>query len=89
MEFIWGVVLQAGFFLTPIFYRFDMLPDYVQSILQFSPMVQIVMMVQHVTLFGTLPSVNSVLYAVFSISVITLIGYMIFRKLQSRIVEEM
>ena len=89
VEFIWGVVLQAGFFLTPIFYRFDMLPDYVQSILQFSPMVQIVMMVQHVTLFGTLPSVNSVLYAVFSISVITLIGYMIFRKLQSRIVEEM
>ena len=88
-EFIWGVVISAGFFLTPIFYQFNMLPDYIQNILQFSPMVQIVTMSHHVVLYGTLPSINSILYAVFSISVICLIGYAIFRKYQTRIVEEM
>ena len=89
VEFIWGVVLQAGFFLTPIFYQFDMLPETVRSVLQFSPMVQIVTMAHHVAIYGELPTVNSVLYAIFSVLVIVVVGYLIFRKLQGRIVEEM
>ena len=89
VEFIWGVILQAGFFLTPIFYQFDMLPETVRNVLQFSPMVQIVTMAHHVTLYGELPTVNSILYAVFSVLVIVVVGYLIFRKLQGRIVEEM
>ena len=87
-EFIWQIVVHAGFFLTPIFYQFDMMPVQVQNILQFSPMVQIVTMAHHVVLYGTLPSINTVLYAVGSISAITAIGYLIFRKYQSKIVEE-
>ena len=88
-EFIWGVVLSAGFFLTPIFYQFDMLPEMIRNVLQFSPMVQIVTMAHHVVLYGTLPSINTVLYAVGSISTITAIGYLIFRKYQGRIAEDM
>ena len=88
-EFIWNIVVHAGFFLTPIFYQFDMMPDYVQNVLQFSPMVQIVTMAHHVVLYGTIPSINSILYAVGSISVITVIGYLIFRKYQAKVVEEM
>ena len=88
-EFIWNIVVHAGFFLTPIFYQFDMMPDYVQNVLQFSPMVQIVTMAHHVVLYGTIPSINSILFAVGSISVITVIGYLIFRKYQAKVVEEM
>ena len=87
-EFIWMVIVHAGFFLTPIFYQFDMMPVQVQNVLQFSPMVQIVTMAHHVVLYGTLPSGTSILYAVGSISVITAVGYLIFRKYQSKIVEE-
>ena len=88
-EFIWGVVLSAGFFLTSIFYQFDMLPEMRQNVLQFSPMVQIVTMAHHVVLYGALPSANTVLYAVGSISAITIIGYLIFRKYQARIADDM
>ena len=88
-EFIWGVVLSAGFFLTPIFYQFDMLPEAIRNVLQFSPMVQIVTMAHHVVLYGMHPSVNTVLYAVGSISAITVIGYLIFRKYQAKIAEDM
>jgi len=87
--FIWGVVLQGGFFLTPIFYQFDMLPETARNVLQFSPMVQIVTMAHHVTLYGELPSMNSILYAIFSVSIIVVVGYLIFRRFQSRIVEEL
>ena len=88
VEFIWTVILQLGFFLTPIFYQFSMLPESLQNILQYSPMVQIVTMAHHVTLYGTIPSVNSILYSVVSVFLIFGICYGIFRKLQSRIVEE-
>ena len=88
VEFIWGVILTAGFFLTPIFYQFDMLPETLRNVLQFSPMVQIVTMAHHVALYGELPTVSSMLYAIFSVLVIVGIGYLIFRKFQGRIVEE-
>lgn len=89
IEFIWGIILHAGFFLTPIFYQFDFLPEYIQNILQLSPMVQIVTMAHDVALYGTLPSTNSILYATVSIFIILGIGYLIFRRYQARIVEEM
>ena len=81
--------MHAGFFLTPIFYRFDMLPEQIRNILQLSPVVQIVEMVHHVTLYGTLPSLNSILYSVASVFIILGIGYLIFRRYQARIVEEL
>ena len=87
-EFLWQVIVSAGFFLTPIFYQFDMMPAQVQNVLQFSPMVQIVTMAHHVVLYGTLPTINSILFAVGSISVITIVGYLIFRKYQAKVVEE-
>jgi lipopolysaccharide transport system permease protein len=89
IEFIWAILLQAGFFLTPIFYQFEMLPESVQNILQLSPIVQIVEMVHNVTLYGTLPSLNSILYSVGSVFGILGIGYLIFRRYQARIVEEL
>ena len=89
VEFIWGIILHAGFFLTPIFYRFDMLPEEIRNILQLSPVVQIVEMVHRVTLYDTLPSLNSILYSVASVFIILGIGYLIFRRYQARIVEEL
>jgi len=89
VEFIWGVVIQAGFFLTPIFYRSDMLPENIQNVLQFLPTVQILTMAQSLTLYGTFPSVNSILYSIVMTIGILCVGYLIFRKLQLRIVEEL
>ena len=89
IEFIWGIILHAGFFLTPIFYRFDFLPQYVQDILMLSPVVQLVTMTHHVAIYGTLPSINSILYTIGSIFIILGIGYLIFRRYQARIVEEL
>jgi len=89
VEFIWGVVLSAGFFLTPIFYTFDMLPANVQSVLQFLPTVQILEMAHHLTLYGTFPSVNAIIYSIIMTLTILAIGYGIFKKLQARIAEEL
>ena len=34
-QFIWAVILQVGFFSTPILYRSDILPEFAQRILSF------------------------------------------------------
>lgn len=87
IQFIWKIILQAGFFLTPIFYTLDVLPEALQNILKFSPMVQIMNMARDVTLYNTIPSIESITIAIVSTTVVFVIGLGIFYKLKSNIVE--
>ena len=86
-QFIWTVILQIGFFITPIFYKLDILPQYIQKILYFSPMVQIMNMAHDVTLYNRLPTTESIEIAVFSVFSIFIISYIIFKKMEVRIME--
>ena len=88
-QFIWAVILQVGFFLTPIFYKLDILPEYVQKILYFSPMVQIVNMAHEITLYGTIPSIESIQIAITTTLLIFALSYAIFRKIKVRVMEEL
>jgi len=89
IKFIWVVVVQAGFFLTPIFYKFEILPEYMQNILVYSPMVQIITMAHEVTLYGNLPSSNSVIIGVGMTFLILVLGFLIFKKLEKKSIEEL
>lgn len=88
-QFIWKVILQAGFFLTPIFYRLDILPQEVQEILYFSPMVQMVNIAHDGTLYNILPSSESISIAVITTFIVLFCGYMLYRKFQKRMIEEL
>ncbi|MDE2589834.1 MAG: ABC transporter permease [Patescibacteria group bacterium] len=88
-QFIWGVLLQAGFFLTPVFYNIDILPDRVHRILAFSPMVQIMNMARDATLYDKLPTMGSIEISLGMTFLILIVGYAIFRKLSVKIIEEL
>ena len=88
-QFIWSVILQVGFFVTPIFYKIDILPEKFQSILVFNPMVQVLNFAHDAVLYGKLPTIENVILAVAMVSLIFVIGYVIFRKLSPRIIEEL
>lgn len=88
-QFIWGVILHAGFFLTPIFYKTDILPKQIQSILVFNPMVQIMDLAHDVVLYGTFPSFAHITIGLTMTFIIFAIGYGVFRKLNKCIVEEL
>lgn len=89
IQFIWTVVIQAGFFLTPIFYKSSMLPDSIQNILQFSPMVQILNIARDLTLYNKMPSIESIQIAIATTLIIFIVSYAIFKKSQIRIIEEL
>jgi len=89
VTFIWKVVLSAGFFLTPIFYKLELLPEFIQEILFFSPMVQIVTIGRDLVLYGNLPSLDSIIVAVGMTLIIFVVGYSLFKKFEGKIIEEL
>lgn len=89
IQFIWVILIRAGFFLHPIFYRSEILPEEIQSILVYSPMVQILNLARDVTLYGELPTTENLIIALGTTFVIFVLGYGIFKKLSSRIIEEL
>lgn len=89
VHFIWGIILHAGFFVTPIFYNIDVLPKNIQPILVLNPMTQILNIARDVALYNTLPTIEDIVIATIGTLIIFGSGYYIFRRLSSRIIEEL
>jgi lipopolysaccharide transport system permease protein len=87
IKFIWQVLLQAGFFLSPIIYSLDMFPENIKNILLLNPLVHIFNILHDLALNNSLPDINSIMYVVVTTGVIFLIGYTVFRKKEKTIVE--
>jgi len=88
LEYIWTIVIHAGFFASPIIYRLDMFPEDVQKILLINPVAQILNMSHLVTLEKTIPKTADILYTVLVVLFILGIGYLVFNRKQKNIVEE-
>lgn len=87
VQFIWRVVMQAGFFLTPIFYTMDILPGAMRSVLEWTPMVQIMVMARDVALYDSVPEAGAAAVAVGTTLLALGGGYAFFRALRGRITE--
>lgn len=87
VQFIWRVVMQAGFFLTPIFYTMDILPAAMRSALEWTPMVQIMVMARDVALYDSVPEAGAAAVAVGTTLLALGGGYAFFRALRGRITE--
>lgn len=87
MQYIWTIILQAGFFISPIIYQLDMFPNPIKQILLLSPVAQIINMSYDVTLLNSLPPLGDVVYTILISLAIFIIGYIIFIRLQKNIVE--
>lgn len=86
---IWTIILQATFFLTPIFYKLDFLPEIIRQYIQFSPLVQIVEMTHQVVLENKLPDPFWLSYTVIAVISVFIIGLLIHKKFDKDIVEKL
>ena len=86
---IWTVIIHAGFFLTPIIYRIDFLPENIQIILLINPLTHFIEAAHNLMLYGVYPDILSILYMIISSFVILIIGITIFRKYNPDIVEKL
>jgi lipopolysaccharide transport system permease protein len=89
IQFIWAVVLQAGFFVTPILYPLSIFPPSIQAILLLNPIAQIIITTRNSVLYSIAPDPLSLIYTGIVSLILFVLGYFIFIKLEPRFAEEM
>jgi ABC-2 type transport system permease protein len=86
LVYLWGVFILAWTYATPLFYPTDMLPDWMQRVMQFNPMYQYVTYFREIVLWGITPNLEQNLICLGMAVAMFVLGVLIFRKLQSRFI---
>ena len=84
---IWDVVSQAGFFLAPIIYPLDILPERLHFWLFLWPPTPIIQFTREAVVAGVPPTLKAQLLLTVESAVILAIGILIFRYYRPRIAE--
>ena len=83
---LWGVLLSAWTYLTPLFYPISILPEWLQTLERFNPMYLYVTFIRRILLWRTDPGLmlhlGCIAFALLSLG----IGYLVFRKTESKFI---
>ena len=82
LSHLWTVVLQIGFWATPIVYPIDIVPQKYQILFKINPMARLIQNFRLVIILGKIPTVRSALIDVMMVGIIFIIGLVIFMKRQ-------
>jgi len=75
---MYGIVLMAWMYITPVIYPLDILPDKIRQLIQFNPMVYIVDLFRMLVFYGIFPSAQTwIIGAIVSVGAF-LVGWYIF-----------
>lgn len=89
LEHIISVFLMAAFYVTPIVYKLDQLPETLRIVMKLNPMTHIINAYRDIFYYQQMPNMQN-LGVLFAISfVLMIVGYFIFKKLQKGFAEEL
>ena len=86
---LWDITLQLGFFLSPIVYDAKLIPVRFQLMYSLNPVTRLIESARDILLADKLPSFfdNAVIISI--ITILLLMGFLVFRRLEGRFVEEL
>lgn len=82
LQHLYGVLITAWLYLTPIFYPIDMLPDWVKHIVYMNPIANIIEMFRDVVMYGIVPSTMLQIKCLGACAIVMIVGLWIFYKQQ-------
>lgn len=88
IQYIWAVILQAGFFATPILFPISIIPVKYVWIVKLNPMTHVIDMLRGSMIYSTSPITIDLIFVIISTFMILVIGYIIFLRLEPRFAEE-
>lgn len=88
VQYIWAVVLRAGFFATPIIYPASLYPEEYAWVFMLNPMARLVEAARGSLIYGSFPSLLDTAYIFAGGVALVLIGYAIFTRLEPKFAEE-
>lgn len=80
---LWGIIMHAGFFLTPIFYPADIIPKKYAFILWLNPMNSLIKCYRSLILDGRFPDSSSFFIVVIFSLCVLILGVFIFKKFRA------
>ncbi len=89
IQYVWAVILQAGFFAAPIIYPLSFIPDHYVWIIKLNPMTGIIEMLRESVIYSAWPEIADMAYIIVTTLAVLAIGYLVFLKLESRFAEEL
>lgn len=88
-QYLLGIFLLLGFYLSPIFYEASLIPDKYQLLYRLNPMVDLIDAYRVILMKGELPNLLPLLiFGVFAVGLLWL-GHRIFMRTSYRFVEEL
>jgi len=88
VQFIWQVLLQVGFFATPIIYTIDVFPEYLQKFILLNPIARILISARDTIIYSSPAKPEDLLFISLSAIISLFVGYIIFSRLEPRFAEE-
>jgi ABC-type polysaccharide/polyol phosphate export permease len=85
--YLWGIVLQMGFWLTPIIYLDLMMPERFRWLVWVNPMGRIIGDSRRALIYGWWPGMRGLALTTLMSVAVFVIGVVVFRRMQARIVE--
>lgn len=83
---LWGVVITAWTYATPLFYPIDILPGWMQAAEVFNPMYHYVTYFRDIAMYGTLPSLSEQLICLGMALVTFVIGFIVFKATEKKFI---
>ena len=87
VQFIWRVVVQVGFFATPILYPITIFAEKYHWLVMLNPMARIISMMRDIILYHASPDPWSLAYVVATSLAVLLLGYFIFDQIEPKFAE--
>ncbi len=81
------VVLQLLFWLTPIVYMPSIIPERLRAVLEFNPMMHMVVAFQNVLLYGRAPGINGLVVIGVAAAILLLFALFLFRRAAPEMVD--
>lgn len=83
---LWGVILTAWTYATPLFYPVEILPEWAMPIMQANPMYHYVTYLRDIALYGTMPALSEQLLCFFGAFAVLLVGVATFKYCQKKFI---
>ena len=88
LDQIWEVIVQVGFFATPIMYPISIVPEKYMDLYMLNPVTRLIVMYRDIFLYGIVPNFSDVIFVLtFGVALFT-IGTLVFKRLSRRFAEE-
>jgi len=88
-QYLLGILLLLGFYLSPIFYEASAIPQQYQLLYRLNPMVTLIEAYRSILMQGTFPGVLNLLVLILVSLALLGIGYGIFKRARAHFAEEL